>query len=412
MRLLLVVIAHYFGQENVLWRTMSEILNHPMKKEISLTRTRFKASGCAVIKVGSNVLVGKSDGVVNRGVFCSLVASLAKLQNRKDQRVLLVSSGAVAVGRRSAKKEIYKDTQKQALAAIGQPILMHLYSVEFGFYNKRVAQLLLTRNDIKERKRFLHARQTLRQLATFKDVIPIINENDTVASDELQFGDNDQLAALICTLVDAEILLILSDVDGIYTNDPRINSEAKLIKVAYADAEILTSMVKTPKNKNDLTAYGTGGMASKLRAARIAAAIGVPTVIASGRQPNVIERVFAGEEIGTLLLPRDSKLSSRKAWLRFGGVPTGKIFIDLGAVSALKKGASLLSIGITEVKGNFKTGEHVEIIASQTVIAQGLSTYASGEISQIAGHRSSEIYSILGYTFGDAVIHRDDLIIM
>ena len=380
----------------------------PNQIVIDDARAAFSTPGCAVVKVGSNVLVGKSDGIVNRQVFCGMVASLARLHKREDQQVLLVSSGAVAVGRRSADIALANPPMniKQALAAIGQPILMHLYNTEFGFYDTRVAQLLLTRDDLGQRTRYLHARQTLRRLAELGDVIPIINENDTVASDELQFGDNDQLAALITTLAGADALLILSDVDGVYTGDPRTDPDAVRIDVAYADDDALTPMVDTV----GVATYGTGGMASKLKAARIAAAVGIPTIIAPGREPGIIERVFNGEPVGTLLLPRDRGLGSRKAWLRFGGVPAGRLHVDAGVRDALAEDASLLPIGITRVEGDFKVGETVEIVdETGTSIGQGLTAYASSEIQQIAGRRSTEIRSILGYSHGDAVIHRDDL---
>lgn len=372
---------------------------------------RLQQRGTWVVKVGSSVLVGERGDVLDRRAFCALVASVATLV-RGGRHVVLVSSGAVAVGRR--KLGVTKPAggeslaTKQALAAIGQPLLMHHYAVEFGFYGVQVAQVLLGRQDLSERARTLNARRTLRALGELNPMVPIINENDTVATDELKFGDNDHLAALVAQSLDADALVILSDVDAVYSSDPRRDPEAVPIAHAYADDPMLGAIA----GPADALGSGTGGMASKLRAAAIAGARGVPTVIAPGRDAEALTRLADGEALGTLLVPSGASLSARKAWIAHGAVSGGVVHVDTGARTALEAdGRSLLPRGVVRVEGQFGEGDAVAVACEGVVFAHGLVAYGSTDLARIVGARSASIATILGYHHGDAAIHRDDLVL-
>lgn len=376
-------------------------------------RGRVRGARTVVVKVGSNVLVGGGSSVIDRPTFCSLVESLANVADAAGRQVVLVTSGAVAVGRRRVLGESLPVgsaetlARKQALAAIGQPALMHLYAEEFGFYGKKVCQILLTRSDISDRERFLNARNTLRELARMSDVIPIVNENDTVAHDEIRFGDNDSLAAKVTNVVGADALIILSDVDAVYDSDPTTNASARRVKIAYGDDPALHALAGPSANSS----HGRGGMLSKVRAGRAACTAGVPVVIAAGRSPRIIGRVLSGEDVGTLLVPRESRLSAKKAWIGFASRPDGVIQVDDGAVRALRsRGKSLLPGGITSVSGDFKEGAPVEVRGPDgTPIARGLVAYSSEDLQRIAGRSSAEIHAELGFYNGDCAIHADDL---
>jgi glutamate 5-kinase len=377
--------------------------------EVQQARNQLAHARRIVVKVGSNVLVGSGKGVVDRSVFCGMVEELAALDGTHGRRTFLVSSGAIAVARRGIRnvKERGSETisTKQALAAIGQPKLMHLYSAEFELYQKQIAQVLISPENLGERERFLNARNTLRSLAEMKDVIPIINENDTTSTAEIRIGDNDSLAAQAVSLIDADLLIILSDVDALYDADPKSSTSATRIPAVYADDEDILSLAKPA----DPTGVGSGGMATKLKAARIAGASGVPTVIAEGRRTGVIRSILNGEDLGTIFLPGERR-QARKLWLEFASRPSGNIVIDDGASRALKKqGRSLLSVGVSRVEGDFSAGSPVEVSTEDgTLIGRGLASYSSRELAMIAGHPSEEIESILGFSNGDAVVHRDD----
>jgi glutamate 5-kinase len=381
-------------------------------------RARIARAHRIIVKVGSSVLVGGSAGLIDRRIFCGLVETLALLTDVPHRRVVLVSSGAVAVGRRQAARLTGSavgrpDTlaARQALASLGQPMLMHLYSEEFSFYAKKVAQVLMTRDDIANRERFLNARNTFRELEGFQDLVPIVNENDTVATEELRFGDNDQLAALLTTVVGADLLVILSDVRSVFDSDPTRNADARPIGAAYADDAALAAMAGPASDAG----FGTGGMASKIRAARMAGSFGVPTIIAPGREPESIGRILSGEAgVGTILVPRDARLNARKAWIRFGSRPLGVISVDEGAERAIRtQGRSLLPTGIVGVTGEFGAGAAVELQGVGGVcFGRGLASYASAEIQKLLGARSEQITQRLGYSNGDAVVHRDDLVVI
>lgn len=383
------------------------------ESEEAAVRQQIAHAKRIVVKVGSNVLVGTGDDVIDRTVFCGIVGELAALDGVEGRRMFLVSSGAIAVARRELRDErsIGSETisRKQALAAIGQPKLMHLYSVEFERLRKRVAQVLVSPENFGERERFLNARNTLRALAEMQDVIPIINENDTTSTAEIRIGDNDSLAAQTVPLVDADLLIILSDVDSLYSADPREDAEAHRIRVAYSDDPVVHTLAKPA----DPRGRGSGGMATKLKAARIAGASGVPTVIAEGRRAGVIGDVLRGADVGTLFVPGERK-KARKTWLEFTSRPSGTLYVDDGAASALmKQGRSLLSVGVKRVDGDFSAGSPIDIRRlDHSIIGRGLASYSSAEISAIAGQSSDHIAEILGFSNGDAVVHRDDLVLI
>ena len=384
--------------------------------DLQATRARLRAARNVVVKVGSNVLVGGGGaGVINRRVFTSLVEDLVDISEVASRTVILVTSGAVALGRRiTGRAQVPGQPErlsvKQALAAVGQPSLMHLYNEEFAFYGRKVAQLLLTREDFEDRERFLTARTTLRELSGMDNVVPIINENDTVANAEIRFGDNDQLASLVAGLVEADLLIILSDVDAIYDSNPTTNRAARPLSAVYADDPVLTDIAEPPVAGS----VGTGGMETKVRAGRIAASYGIPTVIAAGRGQDTLGRILRGDEVGTLVVPRGHHLSSRKGWIRFGARAVGAISLDQGAAVAVRgMGKSLLPKGISGVSGDFRAGAAVSLVNPDgNEIARGLVAYSSDDLRRIAGRRSDEIHGILGFHNGDVAVHRDDLVLV
>lgn len=368
-------------------------------------RDKFNKCRRVVIKVGTSTLT-YSNGQLNLQRIEQLVREMADLHNR-DMEVLLVTSGAIGVGaNRMGYKKVPKTMpEKQALAAVGQGALLHLYEKLFGEYGKTVAQVLLTRDDLDDRMRYLNATNALLAILAM-DVIPIINENDTVVVDEIKFGDNDTLSALVAGIVNADLLLILSDVDGLYDCDPRTNKEAVL---QHQVSEITRDMEEKSASRG--SSFSSGGMFTKLKAAQVCMAAGVPMVIANSDEDNVIRRVVGGEELGTLFIPREEKMHAREKWIAFGTVCQGKLLVDAGARQALlNRGKSLLPSGVTGVEGEFDRGTVVAVIEPDgREIARGLVNYAAREIALIAGKRSSEIEAILGEKDYDEVIHRNNL---
>ncbi|MBC7075598.1 MAG: glutamate 5-kinase [Syntrophomonadaceae bacterium] len=359
-----------------------------------------------VVKLGTSTLV-YPNGQLNLCRIEHLVRQLADLHNRGIE-VLLVSSGAIGVGanRMGFKKVPATMPEKQALAAIGQGALLHLYEKIFAEYGKIVAQVLLTRGDLDDRIRYLNATNTLLAILAM-GVIPIINENDTVVVEEIKFGDNDTLSALVAGIVNADLLLILSDVDGLYDSDPRLNSSARLLTHV---GEITDEMEENSRNRG--SSFSSGGMLTKLKAARMCMAAGVPMVIANSEVENVIIRVLSGEEMGTLFIPReDRKMHARKKWIAFGTVVQGRISVDSGAVTALlKRGKSLLPSGVLRVEGEFERGTVVAVVSPEgKEIARGMVNYSAEELKLIAGKKTSEIEEILGEKDYDEVIHRNNL---
>ncbi len=358
-----------------------------------------------VVKVGTSTLT-HTTGKLNLERIEHLVRELTDLRYQ-GKEVVLVSSGAIGagMGKMNLDKRPKTIPEKQAVAAIGQGILMQLYEKLFSEYGQIVAQLLLTKSDMDDRRRFLNARNTLVTLLRL-GVIPIINENDTVAVEEIRFGDNDTLAALVGTLVDADLLILLSDIDGLYTADPRKYPEAKLIGVVEAiDADVEGAAGDVGSK------FGSGGMATKVSAARIATQAGMPMVIANGGEDNIIRRLVHGEPLGTLFLARELKPHLRKSWIAFGSKVEGVVTVDDGAKLALvDKGKSLLPSGIIAVAGNFHSGEVVSIVDSQgREFARGITNYDQTELERIKGVKCKDICGILGYKDYDEAIHRDNL---
>jgi glutamate 5-kinase len=359
-----------------------------------------------VIKVGSGVITD------NDGLDAAMIEAIARSVSELRQRgleVVLVSSGAVAAGKGDLGIVGRPRTipLKQAAAAIGQSRLMRTYKEAFRAYGHTVAQVLLTRDDLANRRRYLNARNTLMTLLEF-GVVPVINENDTVVVDEIRFGDNDNLSAMVTNLVEANLLVILSDVDGLYDSDPKSNSQAKLLPVVERITEEIEAMAG-----GAVTQLGTGGMATKIKAAKRASLYGVGTLIVNGRIPDVVQRVFAGDELGTYFLPARDRLAARKHWIAFTKKPRGKLFLDDGARNALMEGGkSLLPSGIQGVEGGFDRGDAVRLCDMHgDEFAKGVINYALPELLRIMGKKSSEIEAVLGYKYGDEVIHRDNLVL-
>jgi glutamate 5-kinase len=361
-----------------------------------------------VVKIGSQIL-SSSDGI-EESRLKSLVTELAAL-HATGKEIVLVSSGAVAAGMsRLGRKDRPKTIpEKQALAAVGQIKLMALYEKYFSRFEKSVAQVLLTHEDLANRQRYLNAKHTF-QVLLESNIIPIVNENDTVAVEEMKFGDNDHLSSLVATLLEADLLVILSDVDGVFDRDPRVHAGAVLIPL-NTDIKQARKFVGGESHG----AFGTGGMATKIGAAEKAAAVGMPTMIASGLRPGVLPDVFdPGKEIGTLVLPEESRLRHRKHWIAYNLKPAGEIVVDQGARDALvQKKKSLLPSGLKEIHGSFGVGECVRCLDSEgREFARGLINYSAQELKQIKGLHTSEIEKVLGYKAYDEIIHRDDLVLL
>ncbi|WP_308363788.1 MULTISPECIES: glutamate 5-kinase [unclassified Microbulbifer] len=371
-------------------------------------RQRLTASKRWVIKIGSALLTDNGRGV-NRAAIFNWVAQIAALRERGIE-VLLVSSGAVAAGmdRLGWRRRPDSIHQLQAAAAIGQSHLVQIYEHAFGQFDCRTAQILLDHDDLSNRTRYLNARSTLRTLLSL-GAVPVINENDTVVTDEIRFGDNDTLAALVANLVEADALLILTDAGGLFTQDPRDNPAAELIREASAADPKLMAMAGGSRS-----GLGRGGMTTKVRAAQLAARSGACTVIAGGATENIIERVCGGEPLGTLLLPEADPLTARKRWLAGQLQVRGRLTLDAGAETALRTGGrSLLAVGVTGVEGRFRRGELVSCYnSSGEEIARGLVNYDSQEAGKILGQPSEKFTELLGYRDDKELIHRDNLILL
>jgi len=359
-----------------------------------------------VLKVGSAVLTtaeGLNQPLIERLIAESFSPKVG------EREFIIVSSGAVAAGCRKLGLSSRPTgiPQQQAVAAAGQSALTQAYEAAFARFGLKVAQILLTHDDLESRQRFLNARNTLFTLLQWQ-VVPIINENDTVATDELKFGDNDNLAALICNLVEADLLLLLTDIDGLYDKDPREDPQARLIPLI----ESFDAGVEKAAGRK-AGALGRGGMSSKLQAAKKAAAAGIPTIIANGLKPGVLEAIFTGEEVGTFVLPQAQKLKSRQYWLAYNVTPKGAILVDRGAWRALVRGGkSLLPAGILEVFGGFGKGAPVQLLDPDgKPFAVGLTNYSARDISRIKGRQTAEVAQSLGAKGYDEVIHRDNLVI-
>jgi len=367
----------------------------------------FESFKRIVVKVGSSS-VAHTTGKPNLFQIETLVRQLADLYNR-GKEVILVTSGAIGTGagKLGLARRPKTIPEKQAAAAVGQGMLMHIYGKIFAEYGVTVGQVLLTREDFADRRRFLNARNALHAMLQF-GVIPVVNENDTVAVEEIKLGDNDNLSALVACLVDAELLILLSDIDGLFTADPRKEPDATLIRDVMEITPEIESLAGGAGSK-----LGTGGMATKLQAARMVMHSGVVTVIARADEKDIILRIISGEDTGTVFWPSANKLENKKRWIAYSSAVCGKIFIDGGAVRALAgQGKSLLPSGITGVEGAFEMGNTVSIIASDgREIGRGIVYYSSDEINKIKGAQTKDIARILGYKDYDEVVHRNNLVL-
>jgi glutamate 5-kinase len=376
-----------------------------MKRKLPLNPKRL------IIKVGTGVLTTKNFQL-DRGWIKKLVAQIVILLSRNIE-VILVTSGAIgagmgALGLNSRPRLL---PQQQACAAIGQGQLMKIYDAFFRRHGIVSAQILLTREDLSNRKRYLNAKNTLSTLSAYK-VVPIINENDTVSVDEIKFGDNDKLSALVANLVHADLLIILSNVDGLYAPISK-EKGAGAENMVIAKVEKITPQIERIAGSRTSRA-GIGGMASKLEAAKICCAAGITCIFANGRTSNILLKLLDGQNIGTLFLPQKKQLVAKKRWIQFSAKVNGQIMVDEGAKEALiAKNKSLLPKGVIKLRGNFALGDIVSILDNQNrEFARGLVNYSSGELNKIKGQKSDQIKPILGYKYYDEAIHRDNLVIL
>jgi glutamate 5-kinase len=361
-----------------------------------------------VVKLGTSTLTAGTPHL-SAPRLVELVRQMARLREQ-GHVVIVVSSGAMAAGRAvlgfpALPRHVPK---KQMLAAVGQPRLMALYEQLFSLYSVTVAQVLLTRADLADRRRYLNSRNTLNALLEH-GVTPIVNEKDTVATEEIRVGDNDNLSALVANLVDADVLILLTDQPGLFTADPRHDPDARLVAEVTAP-EIPESIWQAAGAASGL---GTGGMVTKLQAADLARRSGCAVVIADGGQADVLVRIAAGEAVGTRIHPIASALESRKRYILSGGRASGALRVDDGAARALRQGSSLLPVGVTAVEGAFERGDTVRVMdQAGRELARGLVNYSAADLARIGGHRSDEIEPRLGYHYGDEVIHRNDLVLL
>lgn len=360
-----------------------------------------------VVKIGTSSLTRPETGHLALATLGRLVETLCQLQ-RQGHRVILVSSGAVGVGcaRLGIAQRPKTMALKQAVAAVGQGRLMRVYDDFFSELTQPIAQVLLTRSDLAQRSRYVNSYRTFRQLMQL-GIIPIVNENDTVATDELKFGDNDTLSAMVASLVGADYLFLLTDVDQLYSADPRQDPDAKPIR-RVKRIEQLTANIGAAGSS-----WGTGGMSTKIEAAKIAIAAGIHTVITQGQSPENLLKILAGEPIGTLFEATTTQSTARKRWIAGSLIPAGRLYMDAGAVKAIQTaGKSLLPAGITEVEGEFGAQDAVLLCDEHgQEIARGLVNYSDEDLRKIYGHRSADISHLLGYDGAETVIHRDNLVL-
>jgi glutamate 5-kinase len=379
------------------------IAEHPFQTRIM----QQNPSQRIILKVGTSVLTGGTSRL-NRQRMLNIVQQTAHL-HQQGHEVILVSSGAVAAGRERLNFPDFGRSvpAKQMLSAVGQSRLMHQYEELYDIFEIVVAQVLLTRDDLGNRARFLNARDTLLTLLD-KRILPIINENDTTATHEIRVGDNDNLSALVATLVEADILIILTDQPGLFTADPRQHEDAQLIERVERIDESTWALAG-----DSVTGLGTGGMVTKIQAAQLASRGGVSTIIANGVEANVLQRILAGESIGTHFEPVSTHMESRKRWLLVEKT-RGKVHVDAGAArKLLTGGASLLPVGVTTVENEFSRGMTIAVVAPDSrEIAHGVTSYDSADIRRLCGVKSVKILEILGYSYGDAIIHRNNMVLL
>ncbi len=372
------------------------------------SRQELVSSRRIVIKVGSALLFQEDREGVDQEFVRSISSEIARLRSQ-NKEVILVSSGAIALGAKvlGLEKKPDKMSDRQALAGVGQSLLMAAWRQGFVSHGLEVAQVLLTHDDLGDRKRYLNASHAIESMLKM-GVIPIINENDTVAVEEIQLGDNDRLSGQIAVVSGADLLLILSTAEALFDKNPQNNENAQRIsEVPQIDASIESYA------HDGISKWGRGGMATKVDAARMVTLSGIPVLVAAGREEYVISRLLSGEDMGTAFHPESRKLKGRKHWIAFTLKPSGKLIVDHGAVKALIEGGkSLLPSGIQEVHGSFERGDALEIIGpDKRNIAVGLSSYSSSDLQKIKGHQSKDLFSCLGYEGTAEVIHRNDLVL-
>lgn len=368
--------------------------------DVTACRQRLTHARRVVIKVGSRLL---SESPAARPA--TLADDIDTLRRDKSIHVVVVSSGAIAMGCRVLRLENRPTDlpSLQAAAAVGQGRLLQHWEHAFAAHDIRIGQLLLTHDDIANRKRFLNARHTLRALLDL-NCVPVVNENDSIAVEEIKYGDNDRLAALVCNLVSADALLLLTDVEGVRDTE---GVRMPVVRDIKNEAEPVAGGSSTD-------GVGSGGMASKVQAAKAAVRLGIPAIVLGGREPHILSRAMAGDDVGTLFLPAQSRMSSRKQWIAYSTTPAGTVIVDNGARRALvERGTSLLPAGILDVQGIFDLGDVISLATVERgEFARGLAGYRSDDISRIQGMHSADIESALGYKYLDEVIHRDDLVLL
>ncbi|MBQ5920432.1 glutamate 5-kinase [Anaerovibrio slackiae] len=371
------------------------------------TREQIKDAKRIVVKVGTSTLL-YPNGKINLYRIEHLARELSDLASQ-GREVILVTSGAIGAGmvRMGLSERPDSMQEKQALASVGQVLLMHLYDKFFTEYGQVAGQVLLTKENFANHNQYINARNTL--MAMLKSgIIPVINENDAVTVAEVKIGDNDTLSATVAAIVDADVLIILSDIDGVYDANPQTHPEAKLL----SEIKEITSGVEAMAGGAG-SAVGTGGMATKIEAAKIATAAGVTMFIASGGENGMLSRIIAGEDVGTVFPPKDAHLRARKGWLAFGKRISGILVVDEGCVKALKKGSSLLAAGILATEGEYTAGSTVRVLtADYQEIARGTIAYDAAAVAKIKGRKTSDFTDILDGEIHDEVIHRDNMVLM
>ena len=373
-----------------------------------MKKFNFSKAEKIVIKLGSSIVTNDGEGL-DEECLSSLIKQISILSSQ-NKKVILVSSGAIAAGLKKLRVKIRPKvlSELQAAAAVGQMDLVRTYEELFADNDLISAQVLLTHDDLSDRKRYLNARSTIFNLIK-NNVIPVINENDTVASEEIRFGDNDTLAAMVANLIEADLLVLLTDQDGLFSSDPREDNNAKLIHHSYVDDKNLDNLASGTQSK-----IGTGGMITKIMAARKAAISGTHTIIASGRRNNILVDLSNDKDIGTFLQSREVKLLARKKWLADNLKENGKIYIDDGAeIALINKGKSLLVAGVIKVTGSFDRGEVIQCVnKSGDEVLKGIVNYNSEEVKKIIGLPSDKIEAALGYVNESSLIHRNNMIII
>ena len=379
---------------------------------MSAVRSQLKDASRIVVKLGS-LVVTTDDGEVDAANLTHLAEQICEL-TRSGKEVVLITSGAIRAGRNQLgiHDRSLDLPARQAAAAIGQIELMWRYREIFGRFSQPIAQVLLTQAELSDFRRYLHLRNTLTTLIREYHAVPVLNENDSVSAEGVQIGENDRLAAVVASKLDADVLLSLSDVAGYYDGDPHHNRNAKLIPLV---TEITADM--EARAVDSAGRAGRGGMRTKVESAKLAMAAGVVMVIAAGRERDVIRRIMAGEEVGTIFVPKAAKMRSRKRWIAYAAVPKGKLFVDEGAAKALlADGKSLLPVGVVAVEGDFDAGAMVSVLTESAgehrEIARGLANYGSQDLRRIQGCKSKDIHKALGHRDFDEAIHRDNLVVL